>query len=180
MKWRVHTGNCCFPLLMARVVKHVGMFVFFTSLSSAQTLSDGGLLRSSCIRANRQPAPKKQVSLYSKLYSGASEMASVREGGGKIHSYRYSHQEARSLDLAHVGNGADIVGLEALDDLPIIVDDADVAVVGTEEDALRPRSHARYLVALKGLSCFVVGEPDLGDVKEVKRLPLKGTRQIRG
>jgi hypothetical protein len=32
---------------MCTVLRHVGMFVFFTSLSSAQTLSTGSLIRSS-------------------------------------------------------------------------------------------------------------------------------------
>lgn len=41
------TGNCFLPLVIARVVKQVGMFVFFTSLSRAQSFKLGALLKSS-------------------------------------------------------------------------------------------------------------------------------------
>lgn len=42
-----HTGNCRRPLLIVTVLRQVGMFVFFTSLSKAHALSTGSLLISS-------------------------------------------------------------------------------------------------------------------------------------
>lgn len=110
------TGNCCFPLLIAKVVRQVGILVFFTSLSSAHSLSTGGLLRSSCSKCQQHRRKKP-------------------EGGS---SYGNRHQQTRPLDLAHMGNGSDIMSQEAPDDLPVRIDDADVAIVGAEEEAFGP------------------------------------------
>ena len=48
-------------------------------------------------------------------------------------SYRNSHEQTGPLDLAHVGDSPGIVCLETPDDLPVGIDDAHIAIVGTEK-----------------------------------------------
>lgn len=65
-----------------------------------------------------------------------------------------------------------LVGLEALYDLPCLAYDAHISIKGSDKEAVGACAHARDLVAFEELSGFIVGEVDLGDVEEVKRLPL--------
>jgi hypothetical protein len=88
-------------------------------------------------------------------------------------SYSNCHEQARPLHLTHVGDVADIVCLERPDDLPVLAHDPDLTILRAKEQAVRSRAHARYLVALEERLGVVLGECDLGDFEEVKRLPLR-------
>lgn len=136
---------------MLTVLRHVGMLVFLTSLSSAQTLRTGSLLISSC--ASRQI-----------IYFSTA-------GGGQTHRDR--DQQARPLDLAHVRDPAALVRLEAPHHLPALPHNVDDPIARSKEQAVGTRAHARYVVALEELPSVIVGGGDLGDFEEVKRLPLR-------
>jgi hypothetical protein len=53
------TGNGFFPLLTATVLKHVGIPVFLTGLSSAQTFNTGWLLVSALLGSSCIPPPRQ-------------------------------------------------------------------------------------------------------------------------
>ena len=145
------TGNCLLALLMLTVLRHVGMLVFLTSLSSAQTLRTGSLLISSC-------DPRQSISF-------------PAAGSGPTH--RDGDQQAGSLHLAHVRNPTALVCLETPHHLPVLAHNVDDAIARSEKQAVGARAHARYVVALEQLPGVLVGEGDLGDFEEVKRLPLR-------
>lgn len=155
------TGNCRRLLLIDTVLKHVGILVFLTSLSSAHTFNTGSLLISSCnpISAFLELPPRPQVVPLAP----------------RIQTHRNRQQQTCPLDLPHMRNAPRLVGLEALYDLPCLAYDAHISIKGPDKEAVGARAHARDLVALKELSGFIVGEVDLGDVEEVKRLPLRSS-----
>jgi hypothetical protein len=64
--------------------------------------------------------------------------------------------------------------LETPDHFPAPADNAYVSIVATEEQALRARAHAGYLVILEDRSRLVVAELDLADIEEVECFPLRG------
>jgi hypothetical protein len=86
-----------------------------------------------------------------------------------------SDEQARAFNLSHVGD-CSIVGLEAPHDLPAGPDDAHVAVIAAEEEAVGAGADLGDFVALKQEARFVVGHADLRDVEEVEFPPLR-TRQ---
>ena len=149
------TGNCRRLLLIDTVLKHVGILVFLTSLSSAHTFNTGSLLMSSCTSISIYPPKLKAVFL-----------------AQPIQTHRNRQQQTRSLNLAHMRDAPRLVGLEALYDLPCLAYDAHISIKRSDKKAVGARAHARDLVAFEELSCFIVGEVDLGDIEEVKRLPL--------
>lgn len=152
------TGNCLRALLMLTVLRHVGMLVFLTSLSSAHTLSTGSVPISSYIIRQHVCDPRSVAS-----------------------THRDCDQQARALDLAHVRYPPRVVRLEPLDHLPALAHDADHAILRTEEQAVGARAYARDVAALEELLCLLIGEGDLGDFEEVKRLPLDtGVRGAAG
>jgi len=146
------TGNGFLPLCTWTVLRQVGMFVFLTSLSSAHTLSTGSVPSSS----------------YSSM--------SICQSTSCLGTYGNGDQQARALDLAHVGNGAAIVGLKGAHNLPASADDAHVAVIAAEEEAIGAGADARDVVALEEAARVVVGEAHGADVEEIEGLPLRGVR----
>lgn len=44
-------------------------------------------------------------------------------------THRYRQQHAGAFDLAHLRDAARVVGLELVDDIPALADDADRAIV---------------------------------------------------
>lgn len=136
---------------MVRVLKHVGLLVFLTSLSRAQTLSTGSLLRSSC---NHVRAATHVQILHCWKHHSAT------------HRNRYQH--ACSFDLSHMGDGANVVRLEAPEDVPGLANDANPSVVRSDEEAIGARGDAGDFIALEELLDFIGREVDLGDVEEVK------------
>jgi hypothetical protein len=84
------------------------------------------------------------------------------------HVLRDGHQQARSLDLSHLGDGAGIVCLEFAQGLKALSEYADPSRDGAYEEALGAGAKARDLLALEELSGLVIGEGDLGDFEEVE------------
>lgn len=140
------------------------MLVFLTSLSKAHAFSTGSLLRSSCDGRQRFPEQGKATKC------GASRYRSLQTHGD-------GHQNAGALDLSHVGDATNVMGLEPLEHLPALADDGDGAIVGADKEAVRAFADTRYLVALEELAGFVVGKGDGRNVEEVKRLPLSNPGQ---
>jgi hypothetical protein len=108
---------------MVMVLKHVGSPVFLTGLSRAQALRTGSLLKSSYepVSAYRFP-----ISIFSK---------------DLVLAYRDCYQQAGAFDLFHVGNAAGLVSVETPQDLPGGTDDADIAVVAADEQAVGTGAH---------------------------------------
>lgn len=73
-----------------------------------------------------------------------------------------------------MGDAAGLMRLEAPDDVPGLANDADPSIVRAEEEAVGACADAGDLVAFEELLGFLGREGDLGDVEEVKRLPLSG------
>ena len=151
------TGNCLFALPMLTVLRHVGMLVFFTSLSSAQAFSTGSALISSC-------------SSVSPCVLNASVTS---RSGTPSQTHSDSDQHACPLDLSHVRDRAGLVRLKAPRHFPTLPDNGDPAIVGSEKQAIGTSAQARDLVALDELPRLFVGEGDLSRVEEVERLPLE-------
>lgn len=95
---------------------------------------------------------------------------------------RDSDEQAGAVKLAHVGDAHIVVGGEAADNLPAGAEDADVAVGGADEEAVGAGAGAGNLVGLEaGAGLVVVGQLDLADIEEVKRLPLlRRQRRLEG
>lgn len=70
-----------------------------------------------------------------------------------------------------MGNGSRLVCLEASNYLPAEPNNVDVAIVGAEEEAIGAGADARDVIAFEEGAGFVVGDLDLGGIKEVKRPP---------
>ena len=70
-----------------------------------------------------------------------------------------------------MGNGPRLVCLEAPDYLPAEPNYVNVAIVGAEEEAIGAGADAGDVIALEEGAGLVVGDLDLGGIKEVKRPP---------
>jgi hypothetical protein len=67
-----------------------------------------------------------------------------------------------------VGYPAAVVRLEATNDLPARRNNTDVTIIASEEQAIRPRTDTRYLVAFDEVPRVVIGQLDLVDLEEVE------------
>jgi hypothetical protein len=138
---------------MWTVLKQVGIFVFLANLSKAHTFNTGSLLKSS-------------------WHTVSTAFGFHPDSGLNVSTYGNSDQQARPLDLAHMRDGPGVMGLETPDNLPARADDADVAIVGAQKEAVGTRAHGRDLVALEEELRLVVGELNLRDIEEVESFPL--------
>jgi hypothetical protein len=140
---------------MVTVLKHVGMPVFLTSLSSAQTFKIGSLVESPIL--------------------GGSCLVldpSISCSRVRVQTYGDSDEQRGAVDLAHVCDGTGLVSLESAHHLPARADDADVSISATEKEVFRPGADARYSITLEESARLVVRDLDLGSFEEVKRPPL--------
>lgn len=67
---------------------------------------------------------------------------------------------------------AGVVGLESVDQLPVLAENANKAIARPQEYVVRPGANARDVIVLEEVGGLAVRERHLGDVEEVKRLPL--------
>lgn len=146
------TGNCRLPLLIVKVLRQVGMFVFLTNLSNAHAFRIGSLLISSYITVSNKREPLLRCKRLLK-------------------AHRNRHQQARPLHLTHVRDPR-LMRLELPDHLPALANDADVSIARAEKQAVGACADAGNLVALEELAGFIVRQRYLRDVEEVERLPL--------
>lgn len=88
-------------------------------------------------------------------------------------TYRDRDEDTGPFNLAHVGDLAGIVGLKLVDHLPVLAEYADGPIAGSEKQAVGAGADAGDIVAFEESGGLGLGKRHLGDVKEVKRLPLE-------
>ena len=151
------TGNGFFPLFTATVLKHVGIPVFLTGLSSAHTFSSGS------------PAPS---------YSAPASQHTTRTPSPHAGSttYRDSNQQTRPLHLPHMRDpppGALIVRGKPAHDLPARPDDAHLAVRAAQEQAVGAAAQGRDVAAGEEVGVGVGRGRDLCRFEEGEGSPLR-------
>lgn len=134
---------------MLSVDWQVGSPVFFTGLSSAHTFRTGSLDKSSYI-----------ISALSTQYHI------------DIYAHSYCDQQRRPLDLLHICYRPSFVRLERPQHLEGRRQDADKAIIASEEEAFGPRANTADLVVLEKGAALVVWWLDLADFEEIECFPL--------
>jgi hypothetical protein len=89
------------------------------------------------------------------------------------YTHRDRDEHTSPLDLSHVRDGSYLMRLEAPEDVPGLSNYADPSVVRSDKEAIGACGDAGDFIAFEELLDFLGREIDLGDVEEVKRLPLR-------